>query len=92
MTVMVEDPSEQTPIESEAVVSGRDISRVMNDHVARLMTIEGVTGVGLGELEDKTPCIIVLIVEKTEELSEKIPSTLEGHPVSLLVSGEIKPM
>lgn len=70
----------------------RDISSVMNDHVARLMTIAGVTGVGLGELEDKTPCILILVIEKTEELRQMIPETLEGHPVSLLETGEIKSM
>lgn len=70
----------------------RDISSVMNDHLARLMTIAGVTGVGLGELEDKTPCILILVIEKTEELRQMIPETLEGHPVSLLETGEIKSM
>lgn len=79
-------------MESEAIVTERDISSVMNDHVARLMTIAGVTGVGLGELEDKTPCILILVIEKTEELRQMIPETLEGHPVSLLETGEIKSM
>lgn len=51
-------------MESEAIVTERDISSVMNDHLARLMTIAGVTGVGLGELEDKTPCILILVIER----------------------------
>lgn len=89
---MIQDQHEQAGMESEAIVSERDISSVMNDHVARLMTIAGVTGVGLGELEDKTPCILILVIEKTEELRQMIPETLEGHPVSLLETGEIKSM
>lgn len=84
--------SERTGVESEALVSERNISRVMNDHVARLMGIEGVTGVGLGETEEKTPCILILVIKESEEIKSKIPAKLEGHPVRLLVSGEIKPM
>lgn len=84
--------SEQTGIESETVVSERDISLVMNDHVARLMGLEGVTGVGLGQTEEKTPCILILVIEESDEIKSKIPTTLEGHPVRLLESGEIKPM
>ena len=78
--------------ESKEVVSKRDINAVMTDHTAELMAIPGVTGVAIGQTEDKTPCILVLVVEKSDELVRKIPKTLEGHPVRLLVSGVIRPM
>lgn len=78
--------------ESENDVPARDINLVMKDHTEELMKIEGVVGVAIGELEDHTPCILVLIVEESEILREKLPTELEGHPVSLLVSGEFKPM
>ncbi len=78
--------------ESKEVMPKRDINAVMADHTKELMAIPGVTGVAIGELEDKTPCILVLVVEETSELDRKIPKTLEGHPVRLLVSGVIWPM
>lgn len=73
-------------------VPSRDINAVMADHTGELMAIPGVTGVAIGELEDHTPCILVLVEEETDELARKIPKVLEGHPVRLLVSGKIVPM
>ncbi|HEX9749834.1 MAG TPA: hypothetical protein VGB22_00905 [candidate division Zixibacteria bacterium] len=73
-------------------VAQKDINAVMDAHVDELMSIVGVTGVAIGELDDGTPCILVLVFEQTDELERKIPRELEGHPVRLLESGEIKPM
>lgn len=73
-------------------VPTRDINAVMADHTAELMAIPGVTGVAIGETENKTPCILVLVVEKTDELARNIPKVIEGHPVRLMVSGIIRPM
>ena len=70
----------------------RDIKTVMEAHVADLMAIPGVVAVAIGELDDKTPCIRVYVLEQTEELGRKIPKDLQGHPVVIEVSGEIKPM
>lgn len=78
--------------EGKKEVPNRDINEVMNSHVDELMSIPGVVGVAVGELDDKTPCILVLVVEESEEISRRIPKKLEGHPVRLFVSGEIKPM
>jgi len=71
---------------------GRDITSVMEANVDSLMAIPGVVGVAIGELKDGTPCIQVLVVEGTRELRRKIPKTLEGHPVDIVVSGVIKPL
>jgi starvation-inducible outer membrane lipoprotein len=70
----------------------RDINEVKEAHVNELMSLPGVVGVYVGELEDHTPCIGVMVVKKTPELKKKIPKTLEGHPVTIHVSGEVKPM
>lgn len=70
----------------------RDIKTVMEAHATELMAIPGVTAVAIGELEDKTPCIKVYVIDRSEELVNKIPSSLEGHPVVVSVSGEITPM
>ena len=70
----------------------RDINAAMEAHVDELMAIEGVTGVGIGALDDGRPCILVLVVRESEELADKIPKTLEGHPVEIFESGEITPL
>ncbi|RME27325.1 MAG: hypothetical protein D6800_05240, partial [Candidatus Zixiibacteriota bacterium] len=57
-----------------------------------LMAIPGVVGVAVGVLEDSTPCIKVYVVNKTDEIKKRVQSELEGHPVRVEVSGEIKPM
>jgi hypothetical protein len=82
--------------ESETVnkdnVPNRDINAVMQSHTAELMAIPGVVGVAVGETDDRTPCIMVLILEEKDEILSELPKELEGHPVCPFVSGEIKPM
>ena len=78
--------------ESRDTVTNRDIKTVMDAHVDELMAIPGVAAVAIGELDDRTPCIKVYVIEQTEELGGRIPKSLEGHPVVIEVSGEIKPL
>lgn len=82
----------QTEREEKINLPERDIKTVMEAHAAELMAIPGVTAVAIGELEDKTPCIKIYIIERSEFLDSKIPSSLEGYPVVVTVSGEITPM
>jgi hypothetical protein len=78
--------------ESRDEVPKRDINSVMADHTTDLMAIPGVTGVAIGELDDHTPCILVLVEKQTDQIERTVPRILEGHPVRLLVSGKIVPM
>ena len=78
--------------ESRGEMPERDINAVMADHTTELMAIPGVAGVAIGELDDHTPCILVLVEEQTDRIERAVPRTLEGHPVRLLVSGKIVPM
>jgi len=70
----------------------RDIDSVLHDHSPELMALPGVVGVAVSELEDHTPCIWVMVKEQTAELEKKIPKSLEGHPVVIHLSGEIRPV
>lgn len=80
------------PSESGDAVPQRDINAVMASHVDELMAIPKVVGVAIGQLDDGTPCILVLVEEETKEITKKVPAKLEGYPVKVFVSGEIKPM
>ena|SRR3990172_11870483 len=82
----------QKESDQKELVPQSDINTVMEAHTAELMAIPGVVGVAIGETEDKKPCILVLIIEEKDEIINKIPKELEGYPISLLVSGEIKPL
>lgn len=64
------------------------IEQVFNQHHDRLMSIPGVTGIGLGE-KDGRPAIVILVIKLTPSLRERLPETLDGHPVVVEESGEI---
>ena len=67
----------------------KTIQEVLKSHTPELMSIPGVVGTALGE-QDGELCIKVLVIEKTPELTKKIPSTLEGFPVAIQQTGEIR--
>jgi len=70
----------------------RDVNAVKETHTQELMSIPGVVGVYVGELDNGQPCIGVMVVKRTDALEQKIPKTLEGYPVKVDETGEIKPM
>jgi hypothetical protein len=71
----------------------RDINEVLRSHDQEIMAIPGVVGIYVGLLDDeKTPCLKVMVVKKTPELERKIPRELEGYPVVIEETGEIRPM
>ena len=67
----------------------KSIEQVLKEHTDAWMSIPGVVGTAIGELKGK-PCIKILVVQKTEELTKKIPSQVEGFPVILEETGEIR--
>jgi len=71
----------------------RDINEVMEAHVQEWMAIPGVVGVYIGMLDDeKTLCIKVMVIEKTEELARRFPNSVENYPLVLEETGVIRPL
>jgi hypothetical protein len=71
----------------------RDINSVLRDHDKELLAIPGVVGVYVALLDDgKTPCLKVMLAQKSAETERAIPKTLEGYPVVVEVTGEIRPL
>ena len=69
----------------------RDINLVLAAHDKQLLAIDGVIGVYVGTLEDRhTPCLKVMLAKGTPELRRAIPAAIEGHPVVIEVTGEIR--
>ena len=68
----------------------RDINVVLAAHDKELLAIPGVVGVYVGTLQDRrTLCLKVMLARKTVE-SRKIPQSIEGYPVIMEVTGEIR--
>ncbi len=65
------------------------IEQVKEKHESKLMSIQGVEGVGIGEELGK-PFIKVYVAKKTKSLETKIPKQMEGYPVKIEESGEFK--
>jgi hypothetical protein len=71
----------------------RDINEVLRDHDKELLAIPGVVGVYVAVLDDgKTPCLKVMLAQKSAETERAIPKTLESYPVVSEVTGEIRPL
>jgi hypothetical protein len=71
----------------------RDINVVLRAHDKELLAIHGVVGVYVGVLDDgKTPCLKVMLAEKSAEAERAIPKSIEGFPVVIEVTGEIRPL
>jgi len=77
-------------------VLDKSIEQVLKENTDRLMMIPGVVGTAIGEC-DELPCpekfgacIKILVVELTDELEMKLPKNIEGYPVVIEETGEIR--
>ncbi len=78
-------------IGGQSLMAMRDINDVMRSHTEGLMSIPGVVGTAQG-LCNNTPCIKVFVIEKTKVIDQKIPNVLEGYPIVIEETGEIRPL
>ncbi|MFH1755024.1 MAG: hypothetical protein ABIA59_04915 [Candidatus Latescibacterota bacterium] len=67
-----------------------DIQRAIKQHANEIMTIPGVVGIASGVLRDGHPCILILVIEDTLQLRGMIPGQLDGFPVVINETGEIR--
>ena len=71
----------------------RDINEILRAHDKELLALPGVVGVYVGVLDDgKTPCLKVMLAQKSPETERAIPKALEGYPVIIEVTCEIRPL
>lgn len=67
----------------------KTIEGVLAAHSRAWMSLPGVIGTAIGEFQ-RTPCIKVLVLAKTETLIEQIPSQVEGFRVIIEEIGAIR--
>jgi hypothetical protein len=75
--------------QGEKIMAKKPIEKVLKEQTQKLMSIPGVVGTAQGLCNNK-PCIKVYVVKKTSGLDQKIPNSLEGYPVSVEETGEIR--
>ena len=81
------------PAVAQNISPSRDIDSVLRAHDKELLAIPGVVGVYVGVLDDgKTPCLKVMLAEKSSETERAIPKMIEGFPVVVEVTGQIRPL
>lgn len=78
-------------VEREQVgMQQKTIEAVLQEHTDALMSLPGVVGTAQGECVGE-PCIKVYVVRQTPQLLEQIPAAIDGYPVVVEESGEIRP-
>ena len=83
-------PGRQSDQEPRVTSAPRSIEAVLAEHSPRIMALPGVVAVGQGALPDGTPCVRVYLKAANAETERQIPKQIEGHPVVVEVSGEIR--
>jgi len=76
----------------EGNVRRPDINVVLKAYAPELMAVAGVTAVAVGELDSGDPCVRIYVLELTDAQRDLLPRSLEGWPVDVQESGEIRPL
>jgi hypothetical protein len=69
--------------------SGKTIEQVQDEHTPEWMAIPGVEGTAIGLYKGK-PCIKIFSSVNPQKLKGKIPSTVEGYPVTIEETGTFR--
>jgi hypothetical protein len=70
-------------------MAAEPIEAVLKQRTRELMSIPGVVGTAQGVCNDR-PCIKVYVTKETPELAQKIPQIIDGYPVVIEETGEIR--
>jgi len=65
------------------------ISATIERHSGELLDVPGVVGVAEG-ISDGRPVVQILVARRTPELLARLPPALDGHPVVVIETGEIR--
>jgi len=84
--------ADKSQVQTKTVKPMKSIDEVIRIYSDSLMAIPGVVGLYHGLSEDGRACLKVMVKQKTAELEKRIPRQIEGYPVLIDETGEIKPM
>lgn len=77
------------PFEKEHLMAERTIEQVQEAHTEAWMAMPGVVGTAIG-LHKGEPCILILTAANAEAIRAQIPERVEGYPVIIQQTGEIR--
>lgn len=86
---MLASCGDRTHEEERQAVTSRTIEAVLAAHSDSLMAVPGVVGTAIGRC-DGAPCIRVFLATASDAARRRIPAQLEGYPVRVEVTGEIR--
>ena len=75
------------PEEHSATASPSKLDSVKQSHENELMAIDGVEGVGIGKNRIGDDAILVYL--RDHEAGKFVPRDIEGHPVEIIITGQI---
>jgi hypothetical protein len=68
----------------------RSITDVVRLRAGEIMALPGVVGLGEGRLPDGRTCVRIFLAREDRALRAQLPRTLDGYPVDVEVTGEIR--
>jgi hypothetical protein len=80
---------DRTTSEQVERMAAKTIEQVQQEHTDAWMAIRGVVGTAIGQDKGK-PCILILTASNSEQVRKKIPATIEGYPVVVQYTGEVR--
>jgi hypothetical protein len=83
--------SSSSSVENDAM-NPRPIEEVVDTVAPEWMTWDGVTMVYVSADDDGRPAVKVGVVSRPHEVESRIPPEIEGWPVIVVESGEVKPL
>lgn len=91
VAILVACGSQETTRLQTGAMPEKTISGVLKEHTVSLMALPGVVGTAEGRCDGK-PCIKVYVKEKSAEIVKQVPAQIEGYPVTIQETGEIRPL
>jgi len=76
-------------VKSVELMQPKSIVQVLNEHAGQLMSIPGVSGVGIGDCRG-SPCIKIFVIKATPSIARQIPERLDGYEVAIEETGEFR--
>ncbi len=66
------------------------ITQVKRDHEKEWLNLEGVVSIGVGQTKTRRKGIIIGVKKITREIAAHIPFEVDGVPIEIAESGEVK--
>jgi hypothetical protein len=82
-------PPEANSLGQGVAVSGKTMEQVRQEHTDVWMAVPGVVGTAIGQHQGR-PCILVLTDSDVEQVRQRIPPMVEGHPVVVQYVGKVR--